>query len=146
MNDACKTGDISESIFATQALRRGWWVYTSNGHARPADAIVVRPPMRPISIQIKTATVYPDREDTYGVMVCRGKGPVKVSYLKGDFDILAAWLPDVEKFVFWRFDEIAERKKIYYSPRRHRQPDNWDLFETLVADIITPHATCPTCQ
>ena len=78
MNDACKTGDISESIFATQALRRGWWVYTSNGHARPADAIVVRPPMRPVSIQIKTASVYPDREDTYGVMVCRGKGPVKV--------------------------------------------------------------------
>lgn len=145
MNDACKTGDISESIFATEALRRGWWVYTSNGHARPADAIIVRPPLRPITIQIKTATYYADR-DAYGVMACRGKGAVKMSYLKGDFDILAAWLPNVERFVFWRFDEIAERKKINYSPRLHRQPDNWDLLEGSFADIITPHATCPTCQ
>ena len=142
MNDNCKTGDISESIFATQALRRGWWVYTSNGHARPADAIVFRPPMRPISIQIKTASIYADRDNSYGVMVCRGRGAIKVSYLKGDFDILAAWLPDVQKFVFWRFDEIADRKKINYSPRLHRQPDNWNLLETPFGDIITPQPCC----
>lgn len=123
-------GSLSEAIFAAEATRRGWLVYTTNvGHDEPADAIIVKPPHRPVTIQIKTATVYADRNNAYGVMACRGRGATKSAYLAGDFDILAAWLPDVEKFVFWRFDEIAERKKINYSPLRHRQPGNWDLLE-----------------
>jgi hypothetical protein len=62
-------------------------------------------------------------------------------YQLGDFDILAAWLPDNQLFVFWHFAEIAARKKICYSPLRHRTPDNWEVFApcdiSLVADIIT---------
>ena len=132
IHTACTTGDLSESIFASESLRRGYWVYTSNGHARPADAIVVRPPLRPITVQIKTATIYTDRDSVYGVMSSRGRGAAKTAYLFGDLDILAAWVPDIEQFVFGRFDEIADRKKICYSPRLHRQPDNWDLFETVL--------------
>jgi hypothetical protein len=38
----------------------------------------------------------------------------------------------VEGFVLWRFDEICDRKRIRYSPKRHRQPNNWQLLEELV--------------
>jgi hypothetical protein len=65
-------------------------------------------------------------------MASRGKR-AKTAYAAGDFDILAAWLPDIEEFVLWRFEEICERKRIRYSPRRHRQPSNWQLLEELVA-------------
>jgi hypothetical protein len=138
----CVTGDLSEAIFAVEGIRRGYTVYTpSVGHSHPADAIIVKPPCRPISVQLKTATVVKNRNRSYSVMVCRGKGSGKVSYQLGDFDILAAWLPDIQQFVFWHFEEIATRKKINYSPLRHRAPGNWEVFAPCdispLADIIT---------
>lgn len=149
---SCLTGDLSESIFAVEAIRRGYTVYTPNvGHSHPADAVVVKPPSRPISMQLKTATIDKGRNCSYSVQVCRGRGKTKVSYQLGDFDILAAWLPDRQLFVFWHFAEIAERKKVCYSPLRHRAPDNWDLLaaddNSPVADIITvqPHALSISC-
>lgn len=138
----CNTGDLSESIFAVEGIRRGYTVYTPNvGHSHPADAIVVKPPGRPISVQLKTATIDKGRNQSYSVQVCRGRGLTKMPYQLGDFDILAAWLPDIQLFVFWHFAEIAARKKICYSPLRHRTPDNWEVFAPCdispVADIIT---------
>ena len=127
-------GPISEAFFACEAIRRGWLVYTTNvGHNEPADAIIVRPPNRPIAVQIKTATIAGDRNFSYGVLSCRGRGKNKRTYRKGDFDVLAALLPDLQKFVFWGFEEIAERKRITYSPRLHRQPDNWDLLDKVTS-------------
>lgn len=125
----CKTGDLSESIFVTESIRRGYSVYTPNfGHSHSADVMVVKPPCRPIAMQLKTATLSKKRSRDYGIMACRGRGLARVPYRLGDFDFLAAWLPDIEKFVFWHLTEIVSRKKINYSPLRHRAPGNWELL------------------
>lgn len=126
----CDTGDCSEAKFLSEAVTRGWRVYVPIGHAHAADIVIHRPPFRPVCVQVKTAT-YCSKRDSYGVMTSRGKKN-KVPYIQGDFEIIAAWLPQLEQFVFWRFDEIADRKKINYTPRLHRQPDNWDLLDTVL--------------
>jgi hypothetical protein len=87
---------------------------------------------RPVSVQVKRAWI--TKGGRYSVRAAR-RGtkniPEKV-YKAGDFDILAAYLPDRNQFVLWRFDEIKQRKKISYTPRLHRQPDNWDLLDTVL--------------
>ena len=124
----CATGTSHELIFCAEASQRGWKIYMPMGHAQTIDVMIAKPQAKPISIQIKTAT-YDKHLDRYGVMTSRGTS--KSCYEVGDFDILAAWIPDLKEFVFWRFDEIAERKKISYTPRIHRQPGNWDLLDDL---------------
>jgi hypothetical protein len=117
-------------LFCAQAGYRGWEVYMPIGHAQTADVCIFKPPGRPVSAQIKSAS-WDEIRRSYVINSSRGKSS-KVTYLTGDFDILAAWLPDVEEFVLWRFDEICDRKRIRYSPKRHRQPGNWELLEELV--------------
>ena len=126
----CEKGTSAEVRFIFEADGRGWKVYVPLGHAHAADLIIHYPPYLPVCVQVKTATYYPDR-DAYGISSSRGK-KCKQTYARGDFQILAAWLPDRQKFVLWRFDEIAERKKINYTPRLHRQPDNWEILDTVL--------------
>jgi hypothetical protein len=126
----CEKGTSAEVRFIFEADGRGYKVYLPIGHAHATDIVILRPKKRPACIQIKTATYYP-RRDAYGVSTSRGSKNKKI-YARGDFQILAAWLPDRQKFVFWRFDEIRKRKKINYTPRLHRQPDNWDLLDSVL--------------
>jgi hypothetical protein len=127
--NACQRGTHSELLFCTEAGRRGWGIYVPFGHAQMADVILFKPPYNPITVQVKTATYERDK-DRYGVSVSRGLD--KSLYTSGDFTILAAWIPEADKFVLWRFDEICERKKISYTPRLHRQPDNWEILDTVL--------------
>lgn len=128
---SCQKGAYAEMLFCAHVGYRGWEVYMPIGHAQTADVCIFKPPGRAITVQIKTASIDPARGD-YGVMASRGQSS-KTAYSAGDFDILAAWLPDIEEFVLWRFDEICDRKRIRYSPRRHRAPGNWQLLEELIA-------------
>ena len=130
MNVNCAKGTSAEVKFIHQADDRGYKIYVPLGHAHATDIVILKPKKRPACIQIKTATYYP-RRDAYGVSTSRGSKNKK-AYARGDFQILAAWLPDRKQFVFWRFDEIKKRKKINYTPRLHRQPENWDLLDTVL--------------
>lgn len=123
------SGSYSEAVFASEAVKRGWYVYTTSvGHSEPADAIIFRPPERPILIQIKTATRRVDRKNAYCIYTGRGRGS-KEAYKKGDFDVLAAWIPDQEKFIFWSFADIRGRVKITYYGSSTRQPGNWEVLD-----------------
>ena len=126
MTTNCQTGAVSELLFCAQAGMRGWSVFTPVGHAHAVDVCLVKPGKRPIGIQVKTARA--DRGE-YHMNCARGK-KTKTPYEAGEFDILAAWLPDIEEFVFWTLPDIASRLTIRYSPKRHRQPGNWDLLDT----------------
>jgi hypothetical protein len=123
----CQKGAYAEMLFCAQVGFRGWEVYMPIGHAQTADVCIFRPPGRPVSVQIKSAS-WDEDKGSYVINSSRGKNS-KVAYAAGDFDILAAWLPDIEEFVLWRFEEICERKRIRYSPKRHRAPSNWQLLE-----------------
>ena len=131
---SCLIGDDSESEFAYMAGKRGWWVFTplTGAHDRPSDVILFKR-HRPVAVQIKTANLYADRDNAYGIPATQG-GKVKVPYPEGSFDVLAAWLPDIKEFVFYTYAEIGGRKKLYYSPRLHeKRPGNWELLEAFVA-------------
>jgi len=125
----CQKGAYAEMLFCAQAGYRGWEVYMPIGHAQTADVCIFKPPGRPISVQVKMAS-WDEAKQSYGINSGHGSSSKK-AYCRGDFDVIAAWLPDVEEFVLWRFDEIRERKRIRYSPKRHRAPGNWQLLEEL---------------
>lgn len=132
MSTNCQTGAVSELLFCAQAGMRGWSVFTPLGHAHTVDVCLVRPGVRPIGVQVKTAAVTRDQE--YHLQTSRGKGGSlagKTAYVKGDFDVLAAWLPDIEEFVLWTLEDLSGRMTVRYSPKRHRQPGNWDLLDTI---------------
>lgn len=127
MKDA---GSFSEAVFACEAIKRGWYVYTTNiGHNEPADAIIFRPPGRPITIQIKTASLRKDRKNAYNLRTGRGCNHHKYPYRKGDFDVMAAWLPDKEEFVFFPFDDLRGRLQVTYCTGCLRQPGNWEVLD-----------------
>jgi hypothetical protein len=50
--------------------------------------------------------------------------------------VLAAYLPDLNQFVFWTFDDISNRVSVRYDPNKHRKPGNWDLLND-VAESLT---------
>lgn len=123
----CEKGTHAELLFCAEAGARGWQVLIPMGHSSTVDVWIFKPPGRPVSVQVKRA--YQDRDGDYGMGVSRGL--TKQPYQAGDFDILAGYLPDLNEFVLWRFADIADKKKLRYSPRRHRNPSNWELLDEL---------------
>ena len=137
---ACDKGDHAEFLFCAAAAGKGYKILVPWGHSGTSDIWVMKPPSRPISIQIKRAW-YDAKRKNYGITVARGC-EFKSAYKRGDFDILAAYLPDQDKFVLWTFGQVAGRKRIAYTQHcADQQPDNWDVLDRFVArqkrDIIT---------
>jgi hypothetical protein len=131
---ACRKGEISESLFIVGAQVHDWEIFTPFGHAQTTDVMLTRAGVRPIAVQVKTATL--DR-GAYHVSVKRATGGLKARpYEIHDFDVLAAYLPDLNQFVFWTFDDISNRVSVRYDPNKHRKPGNWDLLND-VAESLT---------
>jgi len=128
---ACQTGAVSEMFFCAEAGARGWDIYVPFGHAQTADVCIHRPPGKSVTVQVKTAGW---DQGSYAVMVSRGKSS-KTAYVDGDFDVLAVYLPDVRKFVFWTLKDLAGRKKLRYHPARHRKPNNWTLLDEVAESL-----------
>ena len=129
----CEKGDHSELLFCAEVAVRGFKVLVPWGHSATSDVWIVKPQGRPISVQVKRAWLNPKRNGVYGISVANGSA-VKTAYKHGDFDLLAAYLPDQNKFVFWGFPEIRGRKRICYTQARaDRQPDNWEVLDGLLS-------------
>lgn len=132
---SCEKGTHAELLFCAEATARRFNVLMPMGTtSSTVDVWIVQHLGRPVSVQVKRAWLDPVRK-IYQVKVSRRGTRQKkgVKYKAGDFDILAAYLPDVNQFVLWNFDEIKMRGKISYTPRRHRAPGNWELLEQFVA-------------
>lgn len=131
----CEKGTHAELLFCAEATSRKFNVLIPMGPTSSTVDVWVAPVAgRPISVQVKRAWIDVKRR-LYQVKVSR-RGTRKkkqAKYKVGDFDILAAYLPDVNQFVLWKFKEIKKRSKISYTPRLHRQPGNWELLEQFVA-------------
>jgi len=132
---ACRKGEIAETLFIAGALVQDWEVFTPFGHAQTADVLLTRSGVRPLAVQVKTGTI--DR-GAYHISVKRATGGHKARpYLAHDFDVLAAYLPDRNQFVFWAFDDIRSRISVRYSPERHRQPGNWQILEEIAQSLTS---------
>ena len=139
---ATQKGELAEMLFMASAVINGWHVFIPHGHAQMADMCLVRQSCKPILVQVKTASKDPDRPSDYAVNVGRGNSG-KVAYQAGDFDILAAYLPDRNEFVMWTLEDLQGRVRVRYSPKRHRQPGNWSLLND-VASSLTNSGPAPT--
>jgi hypothetical protein len=134
---ACRKGEISEQLFAVGAMVRDFEIFAPRGHSQTADLCIVKAGQRPLMVQVKTA-YFDGVRGEYSVNV--GRGSVnKTAYRQGDFDILAAYLPDRNQFVLWTLEDLKGRKKVRYSPERHRKPSNWELLDDVAKSLARPH-------
>lgn len=129
----CRRGDLTEALFIAGCIVYDWETFKAFGHDHTADWVLVRGAFR-LTVQVKTARLT-DRGD-YLIDAKRGGGETTRPYAAGDFDVLAAYLPDRNQFVFWSFKDIRNRQGVRYSPDRHRQPGNWNLLDE-VAESLT---------
>ncbi len=133
---ACRKGEISEQLFAVGAMVRDFEIFAPRGHSQTADLCIVKAGQRPLMVQVKTA-YFDGVRGEYSVNV--GRGSVnKTAYRQGDFDILAAYLPDRNQFVLWTLEDLKGRKKVRYSPERHRKPSNWELLDDVAKSLARP--------
>ena len=138
---ACRKGEIAETLFIAGAMVHDWEIFMPFGHGQTADVLLTHDGVRPIAVQVKTASL--DR-GAYHISVKRStRGRNARPYLTHDFDVLAAYLPDRNEFVFWTFDDIRSRISVRYDPSRHRQPGNWELLND-VAESLTLSRPTPT--
>jgi hypothetical protein len=129
----CRRGDLTEALFIAGCIVYDWENFKAFGHDHTADWVLVRGTLR-LTVQVKTARLT-DRGD-YHINAKRGGGDTTRPYAAGDFDILAAYLPDRNQFVFWSFEDVRSRQTVRYHPDRHRQPGNWNLLDE-VAESLT---------
>jgi hypothetical protein len=131
---ACAKGDMAEMLFAAGAIIRDWEIYMPFGHAQTTDVCLLKPFTTPIKVQVKTAW-WDAAYESYAVFSRKGSQ----AYKDGDFDVLAAYLPDINQFVLWSFADISGRQKIRYSPERHRKPSNWELLDDVAKSLARPN-------
>lgn len=122
-------GAHTELLFCAEAGARGYTIFMPLVGSPRADLCLKMGQGPYIGIQVKLACINTQRPGLYKV----NTSPMKNKYSPGDFDILAAYLPDLNAFVFWHLDEIAQYGQISYSPSKHRDPDNWELLDEVAA-------------
>ena len=119
-------GAHAELLFCAEAGARGYTIFTPLVGSPKADVCLKMGQGPYIGIQVKRACFNTQADGLYKVHTSSRK-----RYSAGDFDVLAAYLPDLHEFVFWRLAEVAHYGQISYSPVRHRAPGNWSLLSAL---------------
>jgi hypothetical protein len=128
MNSSQK-GNHAELLFCAEAGARGYGIYAPWGGDQKVDVCLSSPNGGYIGVQVKRACIRASNPDFYQVNTSSRSSGL---YAGGAFDVLAAYLPDRNEFVFWHIDEIRQYGQISYSPKKHRKPGNWQLLEELV--------------
>jgi len=136
----CQSGMMAEMLLATEAASRGFCVFFPIGHSQKADLVIWKPPFAPITIQVKKATRQKKgKGQSYKFMVGSGRpscavngkdyGLRYVPYMKGDFDVLCAYILERNSFLFYYLDEVVGRSCITWSPDGRQRENNWDIFQ-----------------
>jgi hypothetical protein len=128
MNSAQK-GNHAELLFCAEAGARGYGIYAPWGGDQKVDVCLSNPKGGYIGVQVKRACLSTTNPGLYKINTASRSSGL---YDGNAFDVLAAYLPDRNEFVFWHIEEIRQYGQISYSPKKHRQPGNWQLLEELV--------------
>ena len=140
-------GKISEAAFTLEAVIRGWDVITPTASSDDYDRII----NRPLVIQIKRAHRDASNDRYYRINCsrsgCYGVGYKRILYSSTAFDVLAAHLHDIDKWLFFCRPELGNRTTtLYVLPEERKQasrsdamqdraPDNWTLLDEITANI-----------
>jgi hypothetical protein len=135
------SGDIAESAFLKEVIKRGWKAFAPWGHASRADLCIWKPPSSPLTVQIKKGVWQRDNQ-CWKIMIGSGKpscaanpkdyGKRYTRYGKGDFDILAMYVLEHDAFVLWALNDICGNSSITWRPTSSPEMGNWQLLEELV--------------
>jgi hypothetical protein len=131
-------GAHAELLFCAEAGARGYTIFTPLVGSPKADVCIKMGQGPYVGIQVKRACFNTQADGFYKVHTSARQK----RYSTGDFDVLAAYLPDRNVFVFWRLEEVSQYGQISYSPGRHRDPDNWELLDDVAqSPILSGHRT-----
>jgi len=131
-------GDISELTFVLEAKKRGYDVFSPFGHSTKADLVIRKPSCKCLTIQVKTGTYQKPKMshhlERWKFMVGSGRPSCAANpndyglrykkYKRGDFDVLAAFIPEREVFSFYLLDDIVGKSSITWTVGN--QEWNWN--------------------
>ena len=134
-----KAGLIGELKLALEATSRDWQVFLPNTHHTKVDMILMKPPGRPITVQVKKGCLQrqakPHHAASWKVLIgsCKSssttsKAPRLNRYQVGDFDIMAVYIAELDVFAFYKLADIAGRSSMRWNERRSRR-NNWELLQ-----------------
>ena len=142
-------GAITERLFEAAALSRGWEVASNIGGGKDFDHIIRKPALRPIVVQIKLAS-WEAKNNSYKIHNATTSG----IYSAHAYDVMAAYLEDLNKWVFYSRPELGNRISTTYTPPQSRKiatrksapnaraPNNWELLDQVAAtysqESLTP--------
>lgn len=131
-------GDIGEKAFDLAASLRGYTVCRPGGEVPGFDFIVMHPSGAWIVVQVKWATKEGSRykipNNSCGVL-----------YSADAYEVLAVYLPDLNRWVFYTRAELGNRIRTAFIPATdrqraakssapdHREMDNWNLLDEVAA-------------
>jgi len=136
-NSPTSIGTMAEIKFLNECAQRGITCFVPIGHAQKADCVVWCPPTRPVTVQVKKAYLGPGHR-TWKIQTCSTKptcllnpkdfGQRYTNYADGDFDILAAYIGELDCFALWRLHEISGGTSIRWDSNAGRK-NNFDVIQ-----------------
>jgi hypothetical protein len=134
-----QSGTLAEIALAKDAIKKGYTVYFPIGHSTKADLILMRNSKKPITVQVKKA-VFQKEPGNYKILVGTGKpscaynkelhGLRYKKYQLGDFDVLACYIDDCDKFYFVELKDCLETATFRISPHTDKM-NNWEVIERM---------------
>ena len=134
-------GQLAEMIFMTQAIERGYQVYTPMSHHSKIDVVICKPGKPLIGVQVKKASRQKKENGEYGeswkVLVGsarsgragQGRRPRLKRYTAGMFDILCVYVTEPHNcFAFYKLDDVAGVASMRWSKKKGIE-DNWQIFD-----------------
>jgi hypothetical protein len=134
-SSTCDSGTRAEMFVAMEAAKNGFSVFFPIGHSQKADLIIWKPPMRPLTVQVKKATI--QEGGSYKFMIGSGKpscaanpndyGKRYTKYQEDDFDILCAVIIERNSVLIYDLKSIVGKSSIRWSPHRGIKENDWNV-------------------
>lgn len=123
-------GYKTETRFQSLAADHGIETFWPRFHATKVDCIARKTPEKTFSVQIKTAWLKPNGTYKFpiGTHSSKNYSPETSYYKSGDFDIMAAYMPDIDVFAFYFLDDICGKSSFVWKPRNGQAENNWEIF------------------
>jgi hypothetical protein len=132
-----QAGTLAEMALAKAAIQRGYTVFFPIGHSTKADLILHKNSRKPITVQVKKAA-YQKEGGSFKAMIGAGRPSCSANpknyglrytrYAAGDFDIMAIYIAEIDKFYFFELREKAGISTINIRPDIHTM-DNWQVID-----------------
>lgn len=122
--DSKKRGEWAEALFITEALRRGWGVFTEHGDSSSYDVIISKGNLMR-TIQVKSTFVVREKRSVWTV----SRGSRKKTPYQSGLDFFALYCHNTGVWVMVTPEEIAGRKTYTILHKNKKQNNNWHELE-----------------